>query len=274
MMQSPIFAMPAPRRRKPAVPARPAAPRRAAARVSLARALSKLGLCSRTEAMRWIAEGRVEVDGRPARDPAARVDPAGARIRVDSAPARAAARVYLMMNKPRGVLTTRADPEGRPTVYGLMKDSGLPWAGPVGRLDKASEGLLLFTNDTRWADALLDPERHLAKTYHVQVGGRPDASALACLCTGVRESGERLAALEARLLRAGEKNSWLEIVLEEGRNRQIRRMLDALGYETLRLVRVAVGPLALGGLAKGAVRALTSREKDELARAAGISRLR
>ncbi len=274
MMRTPTPAMPTPRRRKPAAPARPAAPRRAAARVSLARALSKLGLCSRTEALRWIAEGRVKVDGRLARDPAVRVDPDRTRIRVDGAPARAAARVYLMMNKPRGVLTTREDPEGRPTVYGLMKDSGRPWAGPVGRLDRASEGLLLFSNDTRWADALLDPERHVAKTYHVQVGGRPDAAALARLRAGVREGGERLAALEARLLRAGEKNAWLEIVLDEGRNRQIRRMLDTLGYETLRLVRVAIGPLALGGLAKGAVRALTSREMDELARAAGISRQR
>lgn len=236
-------------------------------RVSLARALSKLGLCSRTEAARWIAAGRVEVDGRAARDSELRVDPARSRIRVDGAPARAPGKIYLMMNKPRGILTTRADPEGRPTVYGLLTDAGLPWVAPVGRLDQASEGLLLFTNDTRWADALLDPARHVPKTYHAQVAGLPDAAALARLREGVRDGGETLAALEVSLLRAGAKNCWLEIVLDEGRNRQIRRMLEALGFETLRLIRVAVGPLALGSLAKGAVRPLTPAESDVLASA-------
>jgi len=246
--------MPAPSRRKPSA---------AQPRVSLARALSKLGLCSRTEAARWIAAGRVEVDGRAARDPDLRVDPARSRIRVDGAPARAEGKVYLMMNKPRGVLTTREDPEGRPTVYGLLKDSGLPWVAPVGRLDQASEGLLLFTNDTRWADSLTDPARHVPKTYHVQVAGLPGPEELARLRAGVREGGESLAALEVRVLRAGTKNCWLEIVLDEGRNRQIRRMLDALGYETMRLIRVAIGPLTLGDLPKGAVRKIRSRSPHQ-----------
>ncbi len=246
--------MPAPRRRSIAAPPR----------VSLARALSKLGLASRTEAARWIAAGRVQVDGAVARDPALRVDPARSRIRVDGAPARAVGKIYLMMHKPRGLLTTRADPAGRPTVYGLLRASGLPWIAPVGRLDQASEGLLLFTNDTRWADRLLDPARHVPKTYHAQVDGLLSAAELERLRAGVREGGETLAAREARVLRAGAKNCWLELVLEEGRNRQVRRMLDALGYATLRLVRVAIGPLALGKLARGAVRPLSASELAQL----------
>lgn len=247
--------MPGPSRRKPSAPP---------PRVSLARALSKLGLCSRTEAARWIADGRVAVNGRVARDPDLRVDPARSRIVVDGAPARAAGKLYLMMNKPRGILTTREDPEGRPTVYGLLQDSGLPWVAPVGRLDQASEGLLLFTNDTRWADALLDPARHVRKTYHAQVAGLPDANELERLRDGVLEAGERLGALEVQVLRAGAKNCWLEIVLDEGRNRQIRRMLGALGYETMRLIRVAIGPLTLGDLPNGAVRPLTAAERATL----------
>jgi len=246
----------------------PVPPRRKASavpqRVSLARAMSKLGLCSRTEAARWIEEGRVEVDGRRARDPEQRVDLARSRIRVDGAAAQAAGKLYLMMNKPRGLLTTREDPKGRPTVYGLLKDSGLPWVAPVGRLDQASAGLLLFTNDTRWADALTDPARHVTKTYHVQVAGLPTPAELARLRAGVRDEGEKLAAREANLLRAGSKNCWLEIILDEGRNRQLRRMLGALGYETMSLMRVAIGPLTLGALAKGEVRKLTVAERKAL----------
>jgi 23S rRNA pseudouridine2605 synthase len=247
--------MPGPPRRKPS----PAPPR-----VSLARALSKLGLCSRTEAARWIAAGRVEVDGKRASDPDLRVDPARSRIRVDGAPARAENKIHLMMNKPRGLLTTRDDPAGRPTVYALLQDAGLPWVAPVGRLDQASEGLLLFTNDTRWSDALLDPARHVPKTYHVQVAGQPGDDDLARLRAGVRDGGETLAALDVSLLRSGAKNCWLTISLDEGRNRQIRRMLGALGFETLRLIRVAIGPLQLGELAKGAVRRLSAAERDAL----------
>jgi 23S rRNA pseudouridine2605 synthase len=264
--------MPAPRRRPPSrAPSRP--PRRAPVgaplRVGLARALSKLGVCSRTEAASWIAAGRVEVDGRPARDPELRVDPARSRIRVDGAPARAAARAYWMMNKPRGLLTTRSDPRGRPTVYSLLERHAAGWIAPVGRLDQASEGLLLFSNDARWAAALLDPARRVPKTYHVQAAGRLQEAELAQLRAGLRADGELLAARAARLLRAGERNCWIEIVLVEGRNRQIRRMLEALGRETLRLVRVAIGPLTLGSLPKGGVRRLSPQEIAALAQAAG-----
>lgn len=231
-----------------------------ASRHGLARVLSKLGVCSRSEAERRIRAGRVSVDGRCVRDPERPTDVRRERIALDGVAVDGAERVYLMLNKPRGLVVSAADERGRDTVYALLAGAGLPWLGPVGRLDKASEGLLLMSNDTAWAAAITDPRTHLDKTYHVQVAGIPDAEALARLHSGVVADGERLAAKRAALLRAGGRNAWLEVVLDEGRNRQIRRLLQALGFETLRLVRVTIGPLALGGLAKGAWRRLTESE--------------
>ena len=231
--------------------------------VGLARALSKLGVCSRTQAERLIREGRVRVAGQVVTDPTHRVTPERAALEVDGTPVGQATRVYLALNKPRGVVTTRDDPQGRRTVHDVLDDATLPFVGPVGRLDQASEGLLLLTNDTRWAARLTDPASHVDKTYHVQVGGLPDAARLARLQAGVRdpETGEPLAAKRIALLRTGSRSShWLEVVLDEGRNRQIRRLLAAEGLETMRLVRVAIGPLALGTLAKGAWRHLTTDE--------------
>jgi 23S rRNA pseudouridine2605 synthase len=232
--------------------------------VSLPRALSKLGLCSRAQAERLVVEGRVRVDGRVVRDPAHRVDMTRARLAVDGRPVAAERRVHLMLNKPRGLVTTRDDPRGRPTVYECLAGAALPFVAPVGRLDQASEGLLLFTNDTRWAQRLLDPASHVDKTYHVQVDRHPDDALLARLRDGVDDAGERLAAKAVRPLRAGSRTAWLEVVLDEGRNRHIRRMLAALDVEVLRLVRVAVGPLRLGDLAKGAWRELTTEEVEML----------
>jgi len=144
----------------------------------------------------------------------------------------------------------------------------LPWVAPVGRLDKASEGLLLLTNDSEWGARIAAPETHLAKTYHVQIDKVVDEKFMRTIMNGVRsDGGEVLRVAQARVLRSGEKNCWLEIVLDEGKNRQIRRMLEALGAEVLRLVRVAIGPLPLGELAKGAFRALTKEEKRTLDRA-------
>jgi 23S rRNA pseudouridine2605 synthase len=251
--------------------ARPPAPHRAD--VSLPRALSKLGLCSRTQGERLVREGRVRVNGELERDPARRVDMRRDRIVLDDAAAAPVERVYLMLNKPRGLVTTRDDPQGRPTVYACLTDPGLPFVAPVGRLDRASEGLLLLTNDGRWAQRLLDPASHVPKTYHVQVDRVPDDDFLAALQAGVRAAeGDVLAARAARPLRSGGRTAWLEIELDEGRNRHIRRMLAALGAETLRLVRVSIGPLVLGDLPKGAVRALTPAEKRALDRAAGLAR--
>lgn len=234
-------------------------------RHGLARVLSKQGLCSRREAAEWIQAGRVAVDGRTVRDPEFPIVQGRQQVSVDGRAIDAAARVYVMLNKPRGLVTTASDERGRETVYRCFDGAGLPWMGPVGRLDKASEGMLLFCNDPQWAAAITDPLHGLDKTYHVQVGAIPDAAMLAALVAGVDRDGERLRAVSATLLRAGEKNAWLEIVLDEGRNRQIRRLLAALDIDVLRLVRVAIGPLAMGALAKGAWRELLPAEVAALA---------
>ena len=176
-----------------------------------------------------------------------------------------------MLNKPRGVVTTASDEKGRQTVYSLL-DEKLPWVGPVGRLDKASEGLLLLTNDSEWAARISDPGSHLDKTYHVHAGVIASDALTDGLLNGKPASGELLRAKQARVLRCGEKNTWLEIVLDEGKNRQIRRMFEALGIEVLRLIRVAIGPLALGQLAKGKSRRLAAAEKSELDQVMKISR--
>ena len=222
--------------------------------------ISKLGIASRAQAARWIAEGRVSVDGRVARDAERPTDAASERIAVDGVDVHAQPRVYLMLNKPRGVITTAADEQGRDTVYALLADAGLPWLAPVGRLDKASEGLLLLTNDSAWAARITAPDAHLDKTYHVQVDRLPDALLLDALSVGIDDRGERLALKSVRELRRGDRNAWLEIVLDEGRNRQIRRVLAAFDIGVLRLVRVAIGTLVLGELAKGAWRPLGASE--------------
>jgi len=172
-----------------------------------------------------------------------------------------------MLNKPRGIVTTASDEKNRQTVYDCL-DPSLPWVGPVGRLDKASEGLLLLTNDSESSARILTPETHLEKTYHVQIARIADDGLVAVITQGVRtREGDRLGAKAARILRVGDKNSWLEIVLDEGKNRHIRRMLEALDIEVLRLVRVAIGPLVLGELAKGSSRSLSRAEKLALDRA-------
>jgi 23S rRNA pseudouridine2605 synthase len=196
------------------------------------------------------------------------------RIEVDGLPLDKQPAIYLIMNKPRGVVTTASDEKGRKTVYDLL-EPGLPWVGPVGRLDKASEGLLLFTNDSEWAEKVTEPASHLDKKYHVQVDCVADDDLLARITRGCavadssleRGPGEHLRAKGARLLRHGDKNSWLEITLDEGKNRQIRRLLEAQGVRVLRLVRVSIGPLELGGLKKGSVRPLTAEEKKAIDRA-------
>jgi len=240
-------------------------------KVGLARALSKLGFCSRSQAAILIRAGRVKLNGATRHDPETPVRIQRDRIDVDGSAPAVKSKIYLMLNKPRGVVTTASDEKGRPTVYSLL-DEDLPWVGPVGRLDKASEGLLLFTNDSEWAARISDPGSHLDKTYHVQVRAIPSDALPDQLVHGVTAGGELLRAKRARLLRVGEKNTWLEIVLDEGKNRQIRRMLEQLSIEVLRLIRVAVGPLALGPLAKGKSRLLVAAEKIALDQAARICR--
>jgi 23S rRNA pseudouridine2605 synthase len=233
-------------------------------RIGLARALSKLGYCSRSKAFDLIRAGRVTLKGRICRDPEAPIRSNRDRIEIDGEELAAQAKVYLMLNKPRGVVTTASDEQDRKTVYAHL-DQGLPWVAPVGRLDKASEGLLLLTNDSEWADHLLAPETHLDKTYHVQIGAVSNDALISSLTKGIRlADDDLLRAKSARILRGGEKNSWLEIVLDEGKNRHIRRMLAQLGISVLRLVRISIGPLALGDLAKGSSRTLTDGEKRGL----------
>ncbi|MBN6151469.1 rRNA pseudouridine synthase, partial [Xanthomonas sp. AmX2] len=262
-----------PRPRRPALrPVAPLAtaarsPRAAAAgetRHGLARTLSKLGLCSRSEAARWIAAGRVAVDGRIVTDPEFPILRSRHRLALDGAPLAATRRVYLMLNKPRGLVTTAQDERGRDTVYRCFDGAGLPWLAPVGRLDKASEGLLLFSNDPQWAARVTDPASGPDKTYHVQVDALPDAALLARIGQGVVVDGEPLRAKAVRPLRQGDKHAWLEVVLDEGRNRQIRRLLEAFDLRVLRLVRVAIGDLALGELGKGAWRELSEAEVQAL----------
>lgn len=236
------------------------APRALLPRHGLARVLSRLGVCSRSEAARRIVSGRVRVNGRLARDPGMPVDPATDLIEMDGQPLSTRERLCIAVNKPRGLVVSASDEQGRDTIYALLQGADLPWLAPVGRLDKASEGLLLMSNDPAWAARLTDPEAHVAKTYRVRVRGVPDPVTLAHLRAGVVDKGERLTAESVRIIGGGEKNAWLEIVLVEGRNRQIRRMFAACGHEVLRLMRVAIGPLELGDLPKGGWRALTDAE--------------
>lgn len=235
--------------------------------VSLPRMLSRMGYCSRSEAEALVINGRVAVNGQIVTATSRRVDPNKDKLAVDGKAITAAAPCYLMLNKPRGLVTTARDEQGRDTIYNCLG----AWAGrhlaPVGRLDQASEGLLLITNDSRLASRLLDPKSHLDKTYHVQIDRIFTAEDCARCEAGLDLEGEWLVAKSVKLLRSGEKNCWLEVVLDEGKNRQIRRLLEALGVQVQRLVRIAFGPLTLGELAKGEARELTAGELAALQRA-------
>ena len=206
----------------------------------------------------------MRLNGTTPRNPETPVRLGSDRIDIDDEPLKAERKIYLILNKPRGIVTTAADEKGRDTVYTFLPPESI-WVGPVGRLDKASEGLLLLTNDSEWAARVCAPETHLDKTYHVQVSGGVDDVSLDALTKGIcSESGEVLRAKTAHILRKGERNTWLAITLDEGKNRQIRRMLESQGLQVLRLVRVSIGPLALGTLPKGSCRNITQEEKVAL----------
>lgn len=211
----------------------------------------------------------MRLNGSVRRDPEAPVRLGKDRINVAGQRVEAGPRIYLIMNKPRGVVTTVSDEKGRQTVYSYL-DASQPWVAPVGRLDKASEGLLLLTNDSEWAARIAAPASHVDKTYHVHVGTAAGPELLEQMVKGVKSDGEVLSVKGASILRGGEKNTWLEIVLDEGKNRQIRRTLEALEIEVLRLVRVSIGPLHLGDLKKGQVRRLSVEEKEAVDRAMKI----
>ena len=232
-------------------------------RVGLARALSKMGHCSRSQAAVLIRDGRVQLNGRVRRDPETPVDCDIDKISVGERQVAAREFVYIALNKPRGVVTTASDEKGRATVYDYL-DQDLPWVAPVGRLDKASEGLLLLTNDSEWAARILAPNSLVGKTYHVQIHSSDPQSVAKAVERGIESAGEVLRVRRVSVLRQGRRNAWLEIVLDEGKNRHIRRMLEARGVDVLRLIRVAIGSLVLGTLAKGQTRKISLLEKNAL----------
>ena len=235
----------------------------------VARVISKRGYCSRSQAEKLVREGHVILRGKPVRDPES---PAyeNDEILVDGTPVTSSEFVYFAMNKPRGIVTTASDEKGRKTVMDLFREEfakmypgkPMPHIAPVGRLDAASEGLLLFTNDTAWADRVLTDASHL-KIYRVQVKGKPTAAELSQMEKGFNvpprvfgESEEFMHAERVTLANEGEKNCWLEITLSEGKNREIRRMLAHLGYEVMRLMRIQFDKYTLGDLKPGEIRAI------------------
>jgi 23S rRNA pseudouridine2605 synthase len=228
-------------------------------RTPLVRALSKLGLASRSEARGLIAAGRVSVNGRVVRHALAAVDLERARIVVDGAIGAPAARLVVALHKPRGVVTTRRDPEGRPTVYGLVE--GAPGRlVAVGRLDLATTGLLLFTNDPRFGDWLSDPRSGVTKVYLVTVRGRVSEQDIEQLRAGIESRDERLTPHVVVLRKASTRESHLVITLTEGKNREVRRLCEAIGHEVTRLRRVQIGGLELGSLPPGSWRLVDDLE--------------
>lgn len=230
---------------------------------TLDRLISRAGVCSRREAQQVIAAGRVQVNGRVVRDPETWVDAVRDRVLVDGAPLQARRKEVWVLHKPIGYVTTAADEHGRDTVYALLPPDAT-WLAPVGRLDQDSSGLLLFTNDSDLAHAITAPASKLPKTYEVRVKGHPDEAALAKLRGGVElHDGPTLPA-EVDVLDADDRSTRLRIVLTEGRNRQIRRMVQAIGSRVHTLHRVRIGPLALGDQPEGTSRRLDAAEVQAL----------
>lgn len=229
--------------------------------VSLERALSKLGIASRTQAREWILSGRVTVNGILRRDPEFPVRPETARIKIDGERAARAAPRTILLHKPRGVVTTRSDEKGRPTVFSLLGEAADPsYLVAVGRLDWATSGLLILTNDTRLANWLTDPSNQVRRTYLVSVRGKVTEEALELLRRGLRDEGELLQPDELVLRKASGRESHLVIGLSEGKNREVRRLFAAIGHEVTRLKRVAYGALELGELQPGQFREVGMEE--------------
>jgi len=226
---------------------------------TLERVISKAGLGSRTEARSWIGARRVEINGRVVQDPDAWVDLERDRVTLDGNPVKAAERVYLLLYKPAGYLTTYRDPEGRPTIYDLLPERER-YLFPVGRLDLDTSGLLILTNDTQFAERLTNPDYHVPKTYVVKASRPLGDDDLDRLRNGIelRDGPTR----PARVTRV--RGNTFEITITEGRNRQVRRMVEALDAKVLKLVRTAIGPIGIGELEVGKVRELTADEVASL----------
>jgi 23S rRNA pseudouridine2605 synthase len=233
---------------------------------TLERVLSKAGFGSRSEARSWIGARRVRVNGRVVENPDHWVDLQRDRVTLDGKPVRARERIYILLYKPAGYVTTRKDPEGRPTVYDLLRDAGA-WVSPVGRLDLETSGLLILTNDTQFAERLTNPAYKAPKTYQVKAAHLLTDDHLERLRHGVELSDGPTRPAVVKRLRDTGRHTHLEIVLTEGRNRQVRRMLEAIDSKVLKLVRTAIGPIRIGDLPIGSWRPLTPAEIERLPRA-------
>ncbi|MEX2264514.1 MAG: pseudouridine synthase [Bryobacteraceae bacterium] len=234
---------------------------------TLERAISKAGIGSRTEARRWIADGKIAVNGRTVKDPDRWVDLERDRVTMDGKPVRPGRKIYLLLYKPKGYITTYKDPQGRPTVYDLI-DTG-EWVFPVGRLDLDTSGLLILTNDAQFAERLANPEYKAPKTYQVKASTRLTDDQLDALRRGVDLSDGPTRPARVTRLRDSEKYTFLEMTITEGRNRQVRRMVEAVGSKVLKLVRTAIGPVRIGDLPIGKTRPLTKPEIQALSPRAG-----
>jgi pseudouridine synthase len=236
---------------------------------TLERVLSKAGIGSRVDARGWIHDGRVKVNGRVVRDPDHWVDMQADRVRFDDKPLQARARIYVLLYKPTGYLTAYRDPQGRPTVYDLIEDVGT-FVSPVGRLDLDTSGLLLMTNDNRLAERVTNPDSHVPKTYLVKASMRLTDEQLQRLRDGIELADGMTRPAQVARVRDSTKYSHVEITLTEGRNRQVRRMIEALGAVVLKLVRVRIGSIAIGALPIGTWRTLTDAEVRTL-RGSGVT---
>ena len=245
------------------MPTRPAPSAKKRPLKTLERVLSKSGLGSRTEARSWIHAGRVTVNGQATRNPDQWVDMERDRVRFDGKPLETRERLYVLLHKPTGYLTTYKDPKGRPTVYDLVEDVGT-FLSPVGRLDLDTSGLLLMTNDNRLAERVTNPDSHVPKTYLVKATPALSDTQLQQLRDGIELADGPTRPAQVTRVRDSEEFTHFEIVLTEGRNRQVRRMVEALEARVVELVRVKLGPIAIGTLPIGKWRLLTPTEVARL----------
>ncbi len=226
---------------------------------TLDRVLSKAGLGSRTEARSWIGQGRVSVNGKKIQTPDHWVDSDRDRVTFDGRPLQSARKLYVLLYKPKGYLTTYKDPEGRPTVYDLLTDLK-EWIFPVGRLDQDTTGLLLMTNDSKFGDYISSPASHVPKTYLVKASVLLSEGELDQLRKGIMLSDGPTRPAEVARVRESARFTFFQITITEGRNRQVRRMVEALGAKVLKLVRTRIGGIEIGGLEIGKHRHLSREE--------------
>lgn len=230
----------------------------------LQKILSRAGVSSRRTAEQMIADGRVSVNGAVVTQPGTKADPAKDDIRVDGKlVSLEAERVYIMLNKPQGYVTTLSDPQGRPIVTDLV-NGVMERVYPVGRLDYDSEGLLILTNDGDFSQRIQHPRFKIPKTYRVKVSGNPGQKEIQLLEKGIDLPDGRFAPTDVRLEKTNRESAWLRLTITDGRNRVIRRAFEAMGYPINRLVRIAVGDITLEGVREGDWRLLTPREVDRL----------